>query len=114
MISRSTLFLLPAGFEDGGKRQFCPECAEIWGYLTYFPEVKDALDIRYEKLAHPRDEPVALLGAGKWNCPTLVLADDAPDAQSVEIKTVNGKRYLDNARDIERYCAEIFGTPAPR
>lgn len=108
------LFLLPPGFLDDGRREFCPECAQIWGVLHYFPAIKEALDIRYETLAHPRAGIVGELGEGRWNCPTLVLADDAPDAEEMAAKSANGRRYLDSARDIARYFAAVYGTPHPR
>ena len=113
-MARSQLFLLPPGFVDKGQREYCPECAEIWGFLHYFPAIKSSLDIRHEELAHPRAGLAALLGDGSWNCPTLVLADDAPDAAGVAISLANGRRYIGNARDIARYFAEIHGTPIPR
>jgi len=111
---RSTLFLLAPGFIDQGRREFCPECAEIWGFLHYYPAILEALDIRYEPIAHPRPGLSGFLGDGRWNCPTLVLSDDAPDAGGGEMKTANGWRYFDSARAIARYFAEIYGTPLPR
>lgn len=113
-IERSILFLLPPGFLSNGERQFCPECAEIWGFLHYYPAILEALDIRYEPLAHPRAGLVALLGEGRWNCPTLVLAEDAQGAADAAISIANGRHYIGNARDIARYFAEIHGTPVPR
>lgn len=113
-MTRSIVFLLPPGFVDNGRREFCPECAELWGFLHYFPAIKETLDLRYEPLSHPRAGIVALLGEGRWNCPTLVLAGNAPDAEGVSIKTANGRRYLGNARDIARYFASVHGTPVPR
>ena len=113
-MTRSTLFLLPPGFLEGGRREFCPECAEIWGFLHYFPAIKETMDIRYEEIAHPREGLVALLGEGRWNSPTLVLAADAPYQDYHEIGRANGRLYLDSARSIARYCALRFGTPVPR
>lgn len=113
MTERSILFLLPPGFIDQGRREFCPECAEIWGFLHYFPAIRESLDIRYEALAHPRAGLVSLLGEGKWNCPTLVLSEGAP-ADETAVNTANGRRYLGSARDIARYFAGLYGTPYPR
>lgn len=113
-MTRPTLFLLPPGFIDNDRREFCPECAEIWGFLHYYPAIREALDIRYQSLAHPRAGLVALLGEGRWNCPTLVLPDDAPDPGRVAVKAENGRRYLGTARDIARYFAGVYGTPFPR
>lgn len=113
-MTRSTLFLLPPGFLDGGRREFCPECAELWGFLHYYPAIRDALEIRYEGIAHPRDGLVALLGSGRWNCPTLALADGAPHTDHPDVKIANGRFHIDNARGIARYFASVHGTPVPR
>lgn len=114
LLQRSVLFLLPPGFVDNDRREFCPECAEIWGFLHYFPAIKEELDIRHQALAHPRAGLVALLGDGRWNCPTLVLADDAPSTDHPDLKQINARRYIDSARGIARHFAAIYGTPYPR
>ncbi|MCK5748151.1 MAG: DUF3088 domain-containing protein [Oricola sp.] len=113
-MSKDVLFLLAPGFEAKGRREFCPECAEIWGVLSYYPAIKEALDIRYQPLAHPRPAIVALLGEGSWNCPTLVLSKSADAGPHAQVKTGNGARFLDNARDIAKYFAHRYGTPFPR
>ncbi|MFN3958451.1 MAG: DUF3088 family protein [Parvularculaceae bacterium] len=111
---RDMLFLLPPGFLDHGRREFCPECAEVWGFLNYFPAIRETLDIRYEEIAHPRAGLVALLGPGRWNCPTLVLAEDAPHQDLSVIERSNERAFIGKARDIARYYALRFGTPIPR
>jgi hypothetical protein len=113
-MTKDILFLLAPGFEDNGRREFCPECAELWGVLSYFPAIREALDIRYEPLAHPRAGLTALLGEGEWSCPALVLAAGADAGPQAIVKTANGARFLDNARDIAKYFAHRYGTPFPR
>ncbi|MEO1241436.1 MAG: DUF3088 family protein [Pseudomonadota bacterium] len=113
-MTRDILFLLPPGFEGNNRREFCPECAELWGVLGYFPAIKEALDIRYEPIAHPRPGLVEMLGEGEWNCPTLVLADGADAGPDAEVKRAGDYRILDNARDIAKYFVHKFGTPFPR
>ena len=73
-----------------------------------------ALDIRYEPLAHPRPGLVDLLGPGKWNCPTLVLAERADAGADANVQTENDVRFIDNARDIAKYFAHRYGAPFPR
>jgi len=113
-VSRDTLFLLPPGFLADGRREFCPECAELWGFLAWHPAILESLEVRFEGLAHPRAGIVALLGEGRWNCPTLVLDADAPGADGAGLKIANGRRYLDSAREIAGYFAQLYGTPFPR
>ncbi len=114
MMSKDILFLLPPGFEDNGRREFCPECAEIWGVLSYYPAIREALDIRYQPIARPRRELVDMLGEENQNCPTLVLDPGAEAGPHAEIRQANGLRFLDNARDIAKYFVHKFATPFPR
>jgi hypothetical protein len=113
-MTKDILFLLPAGFEDNGRREYCPECAEIWGVLSYYPEIQETLDIRYQPIAKPRAELVEMLGVENQNCPTLVLAPDSEAGENVTVKSNNGHRFLDNARDIGKYFADRHGSAWPR
>lgn len=113
-MARDTLFLLPPGFLADGRREFCPECAELWGFLSWRPAILETLAVRYQEIAHPRAGLVAVLGPGQWNCPTLVLAEDAPHQDFSAIGRSNGRAFIGNARDIARYYALRFGTPVPR
>ena len=118
-MTKDLLFLLAPGFEEpmskhGRRREYCPECAEMWGVLSYFPAIREAMEIHYQPIAHPRPGLVALLGEGAWNCPTLVLAEGADPGPHAEVKTAQGLKFIDNARDIGKYFAHRFGTPFPR
>lgn len=112
MTDKDILFLLPPGFTDNDRREFCPECAELWGVLHYYPAIKEALEIRYVGIAQPRGPICDELGDGRWNAPTLILAPD--NADLVENERANGKAYLGSAREIAKYFAARFGTAVPR
>lgn len=113
-MKKDTLFLLPPGFEDNGRREFCPECAEMWGVLNYYPAIKEALEIRYVGIHHPRDPIVEVLGEGRWNAPTLILAKPDSVAGDLRTETSNGVAYLGSARHIAKYFAAKFGIAMPR
>lgn len=112
-MARDILFLLPPGFVSAGRREYCPECAEVWGLLHYFPAILASVDIRYQPIDRPRPEMTAMLGDGRQNCPTLALDPSSP-AEEPFIQAANGVRFVDSARDIGRYYAARFGTPHPR
>ncbi|MEL7491787.1 MAG: DUF3088 family protein [Pseudomonadota bacterium] len=114
MTTRDILFLLAPGFEDNSRREYCPECAEAYGLLAYFPAIKDSVEIRYQPIARPRAEMVALLGDAHQNCPTLVLHETAPGSDHAAIREENGRRFIDNARDMGKYFADRYGAPFPR
>ena len=113
-MPKDVLFLLPPGFEDNDRREFCPECAEMWGVLSYFPAIRDALDIVHVGIHHPRAEITALLGEGRHNAPTLVLHPETIVHPDVQVSEANGLRYLPSARLIARHFAHRYGTPVPR
>jgi len=113
-MKKDTLFLLPPGFEDNNRREFCPECAELWGVLHYYPAIKEALHIDYVGISHPRLPICSVLGQGRWNAPTLVFSSVADIPAGLNVKMSNGRSYLGAARDIANYFAAQFGTAVPR
>lgn len=113
-MTKPILYMLAPGFEDNNRREYCPECAEMWGVLSYFPAIKEALNIRYVPIDRPRVPMVEMLGEAYQNCPTLVLDVKGEIPMGVRTQTANGHTFIDNARDIGRYFAHIYGTPFPR
>jgi hypothetical protein len=113
-MKRDSLFLLAPGFVDNGQREYCPECAELWGLLSYFPSIKDSVDVCYQPISRPRPEIQRLLGEQNQNCPSLVLAATSPEFGACGIQLYQGLRFIDNAKDIGLYYAQLFGTPVPR
>lgn len=114
IMQKDILFLLAPGFEDNERREYCPECAEMWGLLSYYPAIKESLEIVYQNITKPRKEIVELLGEEHQNCPTLVLEDSSPVFTDCGIQVNNGKSFIDNARDIGTYYSKRYGTPLPR
>lgn len=111
---KDTLYLLRSGFDDGGTSYFCPYCAQVMGYLAYFPNVRDTLDIVEVDYAKPRRPLADVLGEANQSAPKLVLGDDAPaSVPGVEISEANGRRFVKDTAVILRYLAETRGTPIP-
>lgn len=113
-MTRDTLFMLPPGFEDNERREYCPECIEMWGLLSWFPALKDSLEILYMPINKPRDAMVEILGEKNQNCPTLLLHADSPRYEGCGVMRYRGHDFINNARDIGKYYAYRYGTPWPR
>lgn len=113
-MEKDTLFLLPPGFEDNDRREFCPECAEMWGLLSWFPAIKESLNIVYVPIEKPRSEMSALLGDKNQNAPSLILHEDSPEYDNCGIMRFRGQKFINNAKDIAKYYAQRCGTPVPR
>ncbi len=113
-MTKDTLFLLPPGFADNDRREYCPECAEMNGLLSWFPAIRDSLEIVHVPIEKPRGSMSALLGVKNQNAPSLVLNAASPDFEDCGIMRYRGQRFINNARDIGKYYAARFGTPYPR
>ncbi len=113
-MNKDSLFLLAPGFSDNERQEYCPECAEVWGLLSYFPTIKESVDICYQPISRPRTDLIELLGQENQNCPTLILSDSSPNLERCGIRLYNGLRFIDNARDMGLYYAQRFSLPAPR
>jgi hypothetical protein len=116
---KDTLFLLRPGFDDRGTSYFCPYCAQVVGFLTYFPQVSSTLEIVELAFPRPRTQVVELVGEANQGLPLLVLAGLAglpgePAAvPDVTIEEANGHRFVKNALSIMRYLAATRGVPLP-
>jgi len=73
------LFLLKVDFQDINRnpeaKYFCPECAPVEGLLSYYPRLRNELEVVYVDFARPRKVLVDLLGEENQSCPVLVLED---------------------------------------
>lgn len=83
------LFLLKADFKDtnsdDGKRYFCPDCSMLEGLLSYYPRLRNELQVHYLDFARPRTELVDLLGEANQSCPVLVFEEGSFISETNEI-----------------------------
>lgn len=110
-MAKDRLFLLPHDIDKDGRRWFCPPCAMVEGFLGWFPEVREALEITYVPFPRPRGPVAELLGQDHPGCPVLVLADGSPDDPDMNL--AQGLRYIDDAKAILRRLADRHGLPRP-
>lgn len=114
---RDRLFVLRPGFEDRARGEgpyFCPYCAQVIGFLGYFPEVRATLDLVEVPFARPRAPLVELVGEAHQGCPLLVLGGERDGAAAgVAIGEANGHRFVEKTADILRYLAVTRGVALP-
>lgn len=111
---KDRLFLLRPGFVDRGITSFCPFSAQVVGFLTYYPAVRDTLDVIELPFDKPRHPLVDLVGEAHQAAPILVLAS-APAAPppSVTIGHAGGHAFVEKTIEILRYLAATRGVPGP-
>jgi hypothetical protein len=115
-VPKDRLYLLKPDFEEGGARFFCPECAMVEGMLSFYPQLRDRVDVRYVAYARPRPDIVAELGPDHQSSPCLVVADRGQAAHlapHVPLREANGHAFLDDAHLICNYLAQANGTGRP-
>lgn len=73
------LFLLKPDFQDINRnadaKYFCPPCALIEGVLSFYPQLRNELEVTYVDFMRPRPAIVDLIGEENQGCPVLVLDD---------------------------------------
>ncbi|HUS28140.1 MAG TPA: DUF3088 family protein [Kofleriaceae bacterium] len=110
---KDTLFLLRPGFTDKGKTYFCPYSAQVVGFLAYYPQVRESLDVIELDFTKPREPLATMLGAEHQAAPMLVLGGPPVDVPDVKIKEERGHSYVEKTIEILRYLAATRSVPLP-
>lgn len=110
-MERDVLFLLRPGFFDGGEPWFCAACAQVEGLLSFYPHLRQQLDVRYVDFAHPRQAIVAELGEQHQSCPVLVVKRRDLAALPDAVATPAGVRFFAGATAIAAHFNRAYGTP---
>jgi hypothetical protein len=116
-VTRDQLFLLKRDFMDGARGPFyCPDCATLEGLLSFYPKLRDAMDVQYVDFPRPRAPVIAVVGPDNQGLPTLVIAP-GPAADKalagLDVREAQGKRFLQSTGDIGRYLARRHGIGEP-
>jgi len=73
------LFLLKPDFQDklrsNETKFFCPPCTLIEGLLSYYPFLREKLEVHYVDFVRPRPSIIELIGEENQSCPVIILND---------------------------------------
>jgi hypothetical protein len=115
--AKDRLYLLKPDFAADGVKQFCSECAMVEGMLSFYPRLRDHLDVRYIGFTKPRPEIVSELGPEHQSSPCLVIADASRAAKmppSVKAQSSNGRTFVNDPLQVCDYLAHTYGTGLAR
>lgn len=110
---KDKLFVLRPGFDDKGVTYFCPYSAQVIGFLTYYPQVRDTVDLVELDFAKPRKPLVELVGEEHQAAPMLVLGGEPVAVPHVKIGETNSHKFVEKTIEILRYLAATRSVPAP-
>ncbi len=109
---KDQLFLMKPGFTNAGIGPFyCGDSVPVEGLLSFFPSLRAAVDVTYVDFPRPRRAIVDLVGEDHQSVPVLVLADNAAVPPSVEVRSANGRHFIDDERHIRTYLSERHDLP---
>ncbi|MGU7779024.1 DUF3088 domain-containing protein [Burkholderia sp. PU8-34] len=108
---KDTLFILrPGFFKDSEGPFYCGDSVSVEGLLSFYPQLRDAVDVEYIDAPRPRQPIVALIGEDNQSAPVLVLgAAQTPKDEAIAVKEHNGMRFIDAPADIRRYLSSQYG-----
>ena len=83
--------------------------------LTYYPELRETLEIVELDFPRPRQPIVELVGEDHQAAPILILHRDSPaaDIPGVTVREARGHRFVEKTIEILRYLAATRGLPGP-
>ncbi|GLU44771.1 hypothetical protein Musp01_23950 [Muricauda sp. NBRC 101325] len=100
---------------DADAKYYCPYCAQVLGILTYYPELKEKLDISFIDFERPRKVIVDLVGEENQGCPNLILEKkEFKGLEKLDYINEHGDYYFINkALLITRFFSDIYGIGVP-
>lgn len=110
---KDQLFLLKPGFRNAGLGPFyCGDSVPVEGLLGFFPELREAVEVRYIAFERPRGDLVELLGEAHQSLPVIVLSEEAVirDAD-IEVAQSQGRRFIADEKMIRRYLSTQYDKP---
>jgi hypothetical protein len=110
---KDLLFLMKPGFFNQGRGPFyCGDSVAVEGLLSYFPQLRNLLEVQYIGFERPRTPLVSLLGEAHQSLPVLVLAAGrrVEDA-SLEPLSATGRLFFSDEKAIRRYLSSQYSLP---
>jgi hypothetical protein len=110
---KDRLYLLKPNFLDQGKAYFCPGCAQVEGMLSFYPTLREKIEVHYIEFPRPRLSLVAEIGEDNQGCPKLVLGGEYGIPKKVTVGEAKEHRFISASLEICRYLASAYGVGEP-
>lgn len=112
-MARDRLFMLKPGYMDGGQGPFyCPGSLKLEGLLSYFPQLRHALDVQTIEFPRPRKVLVDLIGEENQGAPVLVLGGPAAaGSHRAMIKQHGNVQFVNGSDNIMAYLSAAHDLP---
>lgn len=108
---KDKLFIMKPGFVNAGLGPYyCGDSVSVEGFLSFFPEVREKVEVIYIEFPRPRTAIVDLIGEDNQSVPVLVLADKS-STDNPAVETGKQKYFIADEKEIRNYLSAQFGLP---
>lgn len=110
---KDQLYLLRPGFMNASIGPlYCNDSAPVEGMLSFFPELRQLLEVQYVEFARPRTLLVEALGPDHQSLPVLILAAGRKLKSGVpKPETAGSRLFFANERHVRDYLSIQYGFP---
>lgn len=111
---KDQLYLLRPGFMNAGMGPlYCSDSAPVEGVLSFFPQLRQLIDVNYLEFARPRKPLVKALGDQFQSLPVLILAADRElKDPELEPSHANDQWFFADESTIRRYLSTQYDLPS--
>ena len=110
---KDQLYLLRPGFSNAGMGPFyCSDSAPVEGVLSFFPQLRELIEVHYLEFPRPRQSLVKALGEQNQSLPVLILAhgQKVVDAE-LNPHEANGRQFFAHEKQIRQYLSTQYRLP---
>ena len=110
---KDQLYLLRPGFMNAGMGPlYCSDSAPVEGVLSFFPQLRELIDVHYLEFPRPRAPLVKALGEQNQSLPVLIVAK----GQKLKVPELvpshaNGLQFFAQERQIRQYLSTQYNLP---
>jgi hypothetical protein len=110
---KDQLYLLRPGFMNAGMGPlYCSDSAPVEGVLSFFPQLRQLVDIHYLEFPRPREPLVKALSEKHQSLPVLILAANRKvKDKELQPNTANGKWFFVDESSIRHYLSTQYDLP---
>ncbi len=110
---KDQLYLLRPGFMNAGMGPlYCSDSAPVEGVLSFFPQLRQLVDIHYLEFPRPREPLVKALGDQYQSLPVLILAANRKlKDEELQPSNANGRWFFADQSSIRHYLSTQYDLP---
>ena len=108
---KDKLYLLKPDFMDGEEGPYyCPHSVPVEGLLSFYPQLREAVDVYYLDFPRPRQTIIKQIGEENQSLPVIIIesGDGIPES-AAGVQQAEGKFFINEESEIRAYLSTKYG-----